>query len=244
MTGTRWMEAVYRPVSLFSLRTAQATSSGGKTLLVPTPYAVGMALVDAGYRIGGETAAKALFRMAATQRILLRPPEEAVVTNTFVKILKESRKDGRSDTPDQGPYGSSIAFREFCFFRGELRVALSVGDLAPKNVALLEDALWYVQYFGKRGSFFQPVDVRVVEELQEGYCVPADELSGDPNLFMTVQVLDEIGEGKNLDDLFDRLNSYSKSRAQLGKHRRLREYRLPYRLVQSSHHYSWYRRLV
>lgn len=234
------MEAVYRPVSLFSLRTAQATSSGGKTLLVPTPYAVGMALVDAGYRMGGEKAAKSLFRMAATRRILLRPPEEAVVTNTFVKILKESRSDNR----DKGWYGSSIAFREFCYFRGDLNVALPVGDLNQEDASLLEEALWHIQYFGKRGSFFQPIDVRIVGELPKGYCVPADEVNGDSNLFMTVQVLDEIGEGKNLDDLFDRLNSYSRSRAQLGKHRRFREYRLPYRLVQSSHHYSRYERLI
>src|SRR5579875_4187322 len=46
-----WLLVTYYPVSLFSLRTTYATSKGGKTLLVPTPYAVKMALLDACFRL-------------------------------------------------------------------------------------------------------------------------------------------------------------------------------------------------
>jgi hypothetical protein len=42
-----WIIAHYLPVSFFSLKPAVATSSGGKTLLVPTPYALKMAFIKA-----------------------------------------------------------------------------------------------------------------------------------------------------------------------------------------------------
>ena len=45
-----WLIAEYQPVSLFSLKNSLATSSGGKSLLVPTPYAFKMALLDAACR--------------------------------------------------------------------------------------------------------------------------------------------------------------------------------------------------
>ena len=44
------MVAKYLPTALFSLKTSQATSSVGRTLVVPTMYAIKMALVDAGFR--------------------------------------------------------------------------------------------------------------------------------------------------------------------------------------------------
>ena len=40
-----WLIAEYEAVTLFSLKLSTATSSGGKTLLVPTPYALKMALL-------------------------------------------------------------------------------------------------------------------------------------------------------------------------------------------------------
>ena len=47
---SRWLIAAYRPVTLFSLRMTHATSKGGKTLVVPTPYSIKMALLDACFR--------------------------------------------------------------------------------------------------------------------------------------------------------------------------------------------------
>ncbi len=46
-----WLIATYQPTSLFSLRPANATTSGGKTLLTPTPFALKMALLDAAIRV-------------------------------------------------------------------------------------------------------------------------------------------------------------------------------------------------
>jgi len=48
----RWLLAEYQPTALFSLKISSATSSVGKTLIVPTPYSIKMALVDAAFRVG------------------------------------------------------------------------------------------------------------------------------------------------------------------------------------------------
>ena len=45
-----WLLAIYEATTLFSLKTSDATSSGGRTLLAPTPYAIKMGLLDAAYR--------------------------------------------------------------------------------------------------------------------------------------------------------------------------------------------------
>src|SRR3972149_509738 len=48
----RWLVAEYQPAALFSLKISLATSSVGKTLVVPTPYSIKMAFVDAAFRAG------------------------------------------------------------------------------------------------------------------------------------------------------------------------------------------------
>ena len=48
----RWLVAKYQPAALFSLKVSSATSSVGKTLIVPTPYSIKMAFVDAAFRAG------------------------------------------------------------------------------------------------------------------------------------------------------------------------------------------------
>src|SRR5207249_1141555 len=89
----RWLVARYEVVGLFSLKSSMATSSIGKTLLVPTPYAVKMALVDAGFRAGlpGEECAGLVEALAAVP-VRVAPSSSAVVTHTFTKIRQEPKK--------------------------------------------------------------------------------------------------------------------------------------------------------
>src|SRR5665213_289111 len=130
-TAVGWLVAIYQPTALFSLRTSNATSSGGKTLLVPSPYAIKLAIVDAGVRIGGVAHARMLFELIRSRSIRLRPPQHAVVNNTFLRILRQRRGgSGSADPPEgeesgeqagSGPYERTIAYREFCYFSGTLR---------------------------------------------------------------------------------------------------------------------------
>src|SRR5438552_14170022 len=105
----RWLVIEYAPTSLFSLKTSLATSTVGKTLLVPTPYAVKMAVVDAGFRVGlpYEECGKLLQRLAAVE-VRIAPPNAAVVSHTFLKIRQEVR-----DKTSSSPFSDTIAYREF-----------------------------------------------------------------------------------------------------------------------------------
>jgi len=90
-----WLIARYTPVTLFSLRSTYATSKGGKTLLVPTPYAVKMALIDSCFRAfpaeEAEAAARNIFDLVKAEPVRVKPPEECIVQNTFLRVLQPAR---------------------------------------------------------------------------------------------------------------------------------------------------------
>ena len=79
-----WCIAEYEAVTLFSLKLSAATASGGKTLLVPTPYALKMALLDAACRTAGVAQAEAWWPVIRDLRVALFPAERCVVRKIFV----------------------------------------------------------------------------------------------------------------------------------------------------------------
>ena len=91
-----WVTADYEAATLFSLKYSTATSSGGKTLLVPTPFAIKMALLDSACRTAGVAQAQAWWEMIRDLRVAVRPPEHVVVSNIFQKILRPRRNPVRT----------------------------------------------------------------------------------------------------------------------------------------------------
>ncbi|MGE5599463.1 MAG: hypothetical protein ACM3XS_08795 [Bacteroidota bacterium] len=234
--GDKWFVARYRPTALFSLRTTYSTSSGGKTLLVPTPYAVRLAFVDASYRAEGEALARRVFELLLGRRIRFRPPEHAAVTHTFIKIKREARDAG----PEE-PYISSIAFREFCHFQGELCIAIAAEGLAEADLAELTRVAAHINYFGKRGSFFAFAGAETADNLPAGFSllVPDDLMEAGQG-YATAQFLDELAPELPR-DIFDRINSYSDRPLSLGKHRIIQQHLLPYRTARTSKSYTHYK---
>ena len=110
-----WLIGAYRPVTLFSLRMTHATSKGGKTLVVPTPYSVKMALLDACFRCySSEVAlgrARKVFDCLKRREIRVRPPKHCIVNNTFIKVLDWSRE------PVNGPFREYHRLPGVRFFR-------------------------------------------------------------------------------------------------------------------------------
>src|SRR3954452_24617056 len=96
-----WTVARYAPVALFSLKPAVATSSGGKTLICPTPFAIKMALLDAALRVTGEIEGKRLWPGIRDLQLRLALPEQVVVINTFTKIVRP-KQHGSSDDDGNG----------------------------------------------------------------------------------------------------------------------------------------------
>jgi hypothetical protein len=230
--GEKWLLASFKPVTLFSLRMSIATSSAAKTLLVPTPYSFKLAMVDAAFRAGGEASARGVLNSIKGAEVRFRPPEHAVVTNTFVKI----RRQPKTPTPEK-PYISSIAFREFCFYLGILEVAICVTRLEPRETQSVVHTLRHINYLGKRGSLCQFMGVRNESELPLGFTAPIPGEVPDFSSYRVTQFLDELVEVDS-EDLFERINTYSGTA--IGKHRVVKPYLLPYRVESTSKGYTHY----
>jgi len=238
----KWLIFIYRPTSLFSLRMTHATNKGGKTLLVPTPYAVKMALIDACFRKYGayeaERKAKEVFSLIKDKVIRFRPPVHCVVQNTFLKIKQEER-GGTS-----GIYVPTIAYREFCYYAGDLEIAIDVESISSKDIETLVSLGTRINYFGKRGSFMQFYSSQILNDaLPTGFtCTEnnADLVSGN---YVTTNYLDDFGDALIQDtDGFARINSYGGKPSALGKFRVLKRTLLPYRFITSGKHFTYYKR--
>jgi hypothetical protein len=233
-----WLLAEYQPTTLFSLKPAWATSSGGKSLLLPTPFAFKMALLDAVCRLEGVTVAEATWPAIRDLIVALRGSERIVVTNTFTKILKPRRGEAAPGSAHAGPYQKTIGFREYVFHSGPLGVGLQVDKERP--IERLVGWLLQINYLGKRGGLVQLVNVpQTREALPDGFVVVAESGSGSFSINGIAHQLDDTGPEVS----FGQVNIYSGENVRLAKDRVLRQVILPYRLVRSSKSYSYYERI-
>jgi hypothetical protein len=232
-----WLIADYEAVALFSLKPSAATASGGKTLLVPTPYAIKMALLDAACRVLGVSEAEALWPEIRDLHVALRPPDRTVVTNLFQKVLRPRRSAAEEGAPDAGPFQRTIGYREYAQLVGPLRVA--VGWPEDERREWIAALLLNVSYLGKRGGF-----VQLLEPPAFADALPPDfvEVTRDQAQFAfngTLQVLDDCASGLT----FAQASIYSRERITLGKERLTRPIVLPCRLARSSKSFTLYERL-
>ena len=209
----RWLLVRYLPASLFSLKASSASSGVGRTLLVPTPYSVKMALIDAGLSSGlieGEEQAEKLVLGLRQATVRLGVPDQAVVTHTIVKIRQEPKKriEGVAYTP-------SIAYREFVHFTGEMILAWDLHTLDREAVQSVCEIAPVVRYMGKRGSFFQFHGFSRSDALDQRFTVTIEGLELLPNR-SHLAWLDDFGPEMS----FDNLNSFSKTKIEREKHRR------------------------
>ncbi len=256
-----WMIARYLSIAPFSLKPAVATSSGGKTLLVMTPYAVKMALLDVAIRTLGLEAGEALFPRLRDLSLFLSLPDDILVFKTFSKIWrpvesKDSEKPGETSEEfdlrlqekvaekmqrKQYPFYSTISFREYVSYQAPFQLAFSApanSELPPELPLLLQS----INYFGKRGGFVQIIEPPHLEEQLPG--VDFIDLTAKSlesfHIDGTLQILDDCGKSLT----FSKANIYSAERVTSGKERIYNHVVLPYHLVRSSRSYSWYQRIV
>jgi len=255
-----WTVAHYLPVAPFSLKPAAATSSGGKTLLVASPYAIKMALLDVAIRTLGLEFGENWFPHLRDLSIAVALPPDILVFSTFSKIWrpvesKDSQKPNESreafeervrkklaDRIERGhyPFYPTITFREYVYYHSPLQLAFSMPDGSPLP-AELATLLMHVNYFGRRGGFVQIMQPpQAVKQLPQGRFV---ELTASQMTAYyhdgTLQMLDDCGPTLT----FQQANIYSEKRVVTGKERILRHIVLPYRLQRSSRSYSWYKQI-
>jgi len=224
---------------MFSLKSAMATSSGGKSLLTPTPFALKMALLDAAYRVYGATHVETLWPLLRDLPVAVDLAERVVVTNLFAKVLKPRRGEAPAGTAHAGPLQKTIAFREYVWPAGEWGMALELP--AALSSAQGTALLLQLNYLGKRGSFIQLTGIpATVEALPESY-VRLNPPAGQ-TLFASqgvLQVLDDCGPKMTL----EQANIYSGKNIRLGSERVLHHIVLPYRQAQASKSYTLYERV-
>lgn len=241
-----WITARYLPVSFFSLRPAGTTSSGGKTLLIPTPFAIKMALLSAAICSQGSAEGERLFPFLRDCALYLEPPREILVMKSFSKIRRELKdksnpeKVERARDKNEYPMQPTIAYREYVSYTGHLRLACQVPDESPL-VELLPELLMQINYLGKRGGFLQITAPPQVSSSQPpGRYVQLTATS--PQSFEvegTLQMLDDCGPAMT----FAKANIYDGAKIVLHRDRVLRHIVLPYKQLRSSRSYSWYQRI-
>ncbi len=256
-----WITARYLPVAPFSLKPANSTSSGGKTLLAPTPYAIKMALLDTALRSRGLEEGERLFPFLRDLTIAIALPDDLMVMKGFSKIRrpvesKDSKKpdetreafesrlsEKQAERLERGQYPlySTIAYREYVYYRDPLTLAFALSDNAEQQEQL-SYLLPRINYLGKRGGFVQLLTApERIEELRPEQFVALT--AAEPRAFYrtgTLQVLDDCASSLS----FQQANIYSAERITLSKERVLRHVVFPYRLWQSSRSYSWYKRII
>lgn len=230
----RWLIADYQPTSLFSLKASQATSSVGVSLVIPTPYAIKMAFVDAAFRASNDTEqSAALLRSLVPVDVRIAPSPAAVVTNTFLKVRQEPK------TPTlQSPYISSIAYREVVYLSGRWSWAFDLAYCNEMLAAQLVDLAPHVNYVGKRGSFVQFLG-RLYRQTDLGsdFTQPIQGEKVTAPARSHVRALDDFGPDADLETL----SSFTSKAAKRGKHRRFIETVIPVGLSNAGPGFSEYR---
>ncbi|MFW5941892.1 MAG: hypothetical protein ACOCXI_08830 [Chloroflexota bacterium] len=228
-----WLEISLQPTTLFSLKPSWATSSGGKSLLSPTPYALKMALLDVAIRTGGLEAGKNAWPWLRDLQVSIRLPNQIVVTNVFSRILRKRR--GKSA---RGPFQKTIGYREYVHYPEPLTLTLGIEDVGNQNT--LARWLPQINYLGKRGGFVQPLGSPVSRDNDDGFLRLTEEPTEiDPRGI--VQQLDDCGHRMT----FEHADIYSGKRVASGSStgRIVRHIVLPFRLSKSSKSYTMYERI-
>ena len=143
---------IYQSTNLFSLKESNSTSSGAKSLLLPSPYAIKMAVFNQAITIHGkdvfEEKKSKEFVFIRDAQISYHVSGSFCVNNCFVTI--QSLRDGS--------YRGKPSFREYIYLSDLIEIIFDVETEEAKRY--LQKYLYRINYFGKRGCFFQFVSYR------------------------------------------------------------------------------------
>jgi hypothetical protein len=143
---------IYQPTNLFSLKESNSTNSGAKSLLIPSPYSIKMALFNQAITIDGkdvfEVKKSKEFAFIKDAQIFYHVSGSFCINNCFVTI--QSLRDGT--------YRGKPSFREYIYLSDNIEFIFEVKDEEAKQY--LQKYLHRINYFGKRGCFFQFVGYR------------------------------------------------------------------------------------
>lgn len=252
-----WLIIKYSPITLFSLKNSSATNSAGKSLLTPSPYSVKMALLNAIITYECLETAKSNFNLIRDLEMLFSVPDSIVVNNCMIKIQKPKRHDisskekkslKESGMTDEDikimlaenianePIQDTVAFREYVYLNDDIEIAVNLDMeriLLPNEIQFLKKWFLHINYFGKKGCFFQFQSFEEVEELDESkFCSVISERF-KVGVFMHMDDVDREAD-------FEHMNNYNSSQ----KAKRISSiYSFPVSLKKMSKTYSYYEKI-
>lgn len=199
-----WLIVKYKPTSLFSLRKSDATNTAAKSLIAPSPYSIKMALLNSIITFDSLKKAKDNFELIRSLEIQYDLSEYICVNNCFVKIQKEPHSSKKANNPNLA-FDSSIGFREYIYYNDTVNLAIRVSDEKEKD--FLDKYFKLINYYGKRGCFFQYINSSKLE---------SDILPDDYSTYFNMENLESITNGflMEMDDFdpkvkFDQVSTYS-----------------------------------
>lgn len=185
--------ATYTPVTLFSLKDSNSTNSGAKSLFLPSPYSIKMAILNQAITIGGDLEKLSVkkskeFAWIRDAKIRFHIPEGSnfCVNNSFVKILKPAREGAG--------FQQTVAFREYIFLSHPIEIIFDIEDKEAINY--LKRYLYKINYFGKRGCFFQ-----FVKYSDDPHEANVKEFDVQSNLSGTLQEYDDFDKSVTFDNV-------------------------------------------
>ncbi|MFW5983131.1 MAG: hypothetical protein ACOCQ4_01425 [bacterium] len=211
---------IYQPTNLFSLKDSNSTNSGAKSLLLPSPYAIKMAIFNQAITSKGkeifEEKKSEEFAIIKHAKIGYRVSGSFCVNNCFVKI--QSLRDGS--------YRGKPSFREYVYLSDDIEIIFEVKDEQAKHY--LQKYLHRINYFGKRGCFFQFVGYK--ENPSEPNVNVFDASDFIPGV---LQEYDDISPKSKLNNV----DNYASGNANRDKHLLV----IPVQNVNSSKSYTHYK---
>lgn len=228
-----WLQVSYQPTTLFTLRPSWTTSSGGKTLLVPSPYALKMAILDVAIRTSGLPEAKQAWDWIRNLQIGVQLPAHILVTHLFAKILRQRRDPAKPGTANAGPFQHTISYREYVYYPSPLQ--FNFGVEKKEQLRQLGNWLWQISYLGRRGGFMQMVMPPTMIEQENAGTLSLTTPTTHIPLTGLIQQLDDCSPQMQ----FNQANIYDPKKPNRITHHII----LPFQLTQSSKSYTLYRQI-
>jgi len=230
-----WLIIKYSPTTLFSLKNSLATNSAGKSLLSPTPYSVKMALLNAIITYESLESAQANFNLIRDLEMRFSLPDSLVVNNCLIRVLKDNDKASKEDKEDK-PFKQSIAFREYVYLNDDIEIAINLNSekiILPENIFYLKKWFLHINYFGKKGCFFQFKGFSELNDLDDSRFCSLITKGFKPGIFMQLDDVDRKAD-------FESMNNYNSEKKAL---RNNLLYSFPVSLKQMNKSYSLYERI-
>ncbi len=215
----------YQPTTLFSLKDSNSTNSGAKSLFLPSPYSIKMAILNQVITIGDDLEKLKLkngfeFNCVKNANISYYIDENTIfsVNNCFVKILKPSRSNSG--------WQQTVSFREYIHISGIIEIIFEIENEEQKNY--LKKYLHLINYFGKKGCFFQFLGYS--DTPSEPNVLPFNSSENNPGILQEYDDFDDKAH-------FENVNNYSSKPTK----RKKRIFVLPLQRVSSSKSFTVYK---